>query len=73
MYLAERGFHGHTIAKHTGLSVSQVYYGCKQLGIRLRDYRDGVGEIAERIIAVTPCVRMHVIAKKGNRLVLAQT
>ena len=42
-FLADRGLHAHTIAKATGLSVGQVYYRCKQLGIRLRDYRNGKG------------------------------
>jgi hypothetical protein len=70
IYLAERGFHARTIARRTGLSVNQIYNACRKLGIRLRDYRDGVGEIAERIIQATPCVRMHVVARKGDRLVV---
>lgn len=39
--LAGKGYHGHVIAKLTGLTRGQVYTRCRQLGIRLRDYRNG--------------------------------
>ncbi len=45
-YLADRGFHARTIAQATGLSINQVHYRCRMLGIHLRDYRDGKGGIA---------------------------
>lgn len=65
-YLAERGFHGETIARATGLSKGQVYYRTGQLGIPLRSYRDGVSKIAKTFIAVTPCVTDGIRAKKGE-------
>lgn len=42
-YLADRGLHARTIGEITGLTKGQVYYRCKQLGISLRDYRNGLG------------------------------
>ena len=49
--LAEAGFHGRFIAERVSMSnhhvsVSTVYKVCKDAGIRLRDYRDGIGPVA---------------------------
>ena len=49
-YLAERGFHAHTIADMTGLSLNQVHYRNKMVGLSLRDYRNGVGPAARLIV-----------------------
>ena len=65
-YLANRGFHGDTIARATGLTKSQVYYRTGRLKIHLRAYRDGNSMIAKQFIAVTPCVRVGCKAKKGE-------
>jgi hypothetical protein len=59
IYLGERGFHASTIARITDLTKSQVYYICRQVGVKLRAYRDGDNEIAEVVIRLTPCVKMH--------------
>lgn len=45
-YLADRGLHAHAIGEITGLTANQVYYRCRQLGISLRDYRNGYGAAA---------------------------
>lgn len=50
VHLIGHGLHGHVIAKMTGLSVGQVYYRAKQMGFRLRDYRDGRGPIASTLV-----------------------
>jgi len=49
-YLAERGFHAHTIAEMTGLSLSQVHYRNRMVGLSLRDYRNGVSPAARLIV-----------------------
>ena len=68
VYFGERGFHASLIAEKTNLDVRQVYYACHRLGIRLRDYRDGKGEIAERIVSVAPCVNVRRV--RGRRKIL---
>lgn len=51
--LAGCGFHGKTIQDHVRkydgkmYSLSQIYSVVAGLGIRLRDYRDGVGDDAD--------------------------
>jgi len=50
IHLASYGFHCTTIAKSTGLSESQVYYRLRSLGIKLKDYRNGLGTPAVTII-----------------------
>lgn len=65
-YLANRGFHGDTIARATGLTKSQVYYRTGQLKIHLRAYRDGRSDVAKQFIAVTPCVEVGIRAKRGE-------
>jgi hypothetical protein len=64
IYFGERGFHASLIADKTGLEKGQVYYACRKLGIRLRDYRNGLGEVAERIVAVAPCVRVRTVRRR---------
>lgn len=49
-YMALRGFHAWKIADVSGITISQVYTACRQMQIRLRDYRDGKGDVAKRII-----------------------
>jgi len=49
-YLAEKGLHGRVIATAAGLSVNQVYYRCRQIGLHLRDYRDGNTEAGRMLI-----------------------
>jgi hypothetical protein len=44
------GFHAKKIGKLTGLSIGQVYYRNRLHGIRIRDYRDGIGKAATRVI-----------------------
>lgn len=41
LQLAQHGFHAATIAKATGLTINQVYYRYREVGIQLRDYRNG--------------------------------
>lgn len=48
--LIKHGLHGHLIAKQTGLSVHAVYYRAKILGLRLRDYRNGIGKPAKTVL-----------------------
>ena len=50
MEMAMRGFHGHTIAIATGLSVVQVYYRVRLQGFKMRDYRDGKGPIGKSMV-----------------------
>lgn len=50
VHLAQFGFHGQTIANHTGLSRAQVYSRLHTVGIQLRDYRDGETQPARIII-----------------------
>lgn len=47
--LSKYGLHAHAISRETGLSRSAIYYRNKILGIRIRDYRDGVGPVARQI------------------------
>ena len=51
LQLAERGLHGELIATLTGLTRSQVYTRCHQLGVSLRDYRNGTSEAAIKMIS----------------------
>jgi len=48
--LINHGFHAHIIAEATGLTVNQVYYRARQVGICLRDYRNGCGPVGSVII-----------------------
>lgn len=48
--LVNYGLHAHTISKATGLSRSQIYYRARQVGVRLRDYRDGRGPVANILV-----------------------
>jgi hypothetical protein len=50
VHLINHGFHGAAIARVTGLSVPQVYYRAKRMGLRLRGYRDGTGPVAYAIL-----------------------
>jgi len=59
VHLVSHGLHGHVIAKMTGLSVGQVYYRAKQMGYRLRDYRDGRGPIASVLVRRYSVKKMH--------------
>jgi hypothetical protein len=63
-YFAERGFHAWKIADICGCTVSQVYQACSKLRIRLRDYRDGKGEVAVCIIKAHP-VMVKVIRRRA--------
>ena len=47
---AEERFHAWLIAQETGLSKGQVYERCKQLGVKLRDARNGIGERSQLVI-----------------------
>jgi len=53
-YFGIRGFHASKIASLCGCTVSQVYQACAKLRLRLRDYRDGKGEVAIKIITLRP-------------------
>lgn len=72
VYLAERGFHASTIARITGLTKEQVYYRTSRLGVSLRSYRDGRTKAAQQFIQMTPTVRMHIVARKGERYAVKQ-
>lgn len=48
-FLALRGLHAKAIATATGISVWQVYQMCRQMKIRLRDYRDGRGPVGAAV------------------------
>lgn len=41
--LATLGFSNNTIARHTGLTPSQISYRCHKKDVRLSDYRKGKG------------------------------
>lgn len=49
-YMALRGFHAHKIADVAGVTRSQVYTACGHLQIKLKDYRNGIGEVASGIV-----------------------
>lgn len=69
VFLGEYGFHAKTIAKAAGIPVGQVYSVCAKFQIKLRDYRDGKGDVAERVIFRSP----YLAVKKINwKDVLAQ-
>ncbi len=69
--LAENGLHADVIAKASGLTVGQVHYRCKQLGMKLRDYRDGKTPTAELIISRYTVESMsEMMAQKLRRQVL---
>jgi hypothetical protein len=61
IYMGEHGFHAKTIAKVAGLTPSQVYAICSKFGVRLRAYRDGRSEPAERVILRSPIVKVKKI------------
>lgn len=48
--LGGQGFHAETIARATGLTVNQVRYRLNKQGCALRDYRNGEGVAAKRIL-----------------------
>jgi hypothetical protein len=50
VHLANYGLHAKTIGKATGLSRGQIYYRAKQVGVRLRDYRDGKGPVGHVLL-----------------------
>lgn len=50
VHLAQYGLHGQVIANEVGMSRAQVYYRLYQVGIKLRDYRDGETYPAREII-----------------------
>jgi hypothetical protein len=71
--LGQYGFHGKTIAKIVSqpghsVSVSTVYRVCKQSGFRLRDYRDGLGEPAERVLVQIKEKKFDVRIQKKERV-----
>lgn len=53
-YMAWHGFHAATISDVMGISKCQVYTACRQMQIRLRDYRDGRGPVAPKVMAQRP-------------------
>lgn len=56
-YMALRGFHCKKIAEVCGLNEGSVYLACQKLQIRLRDYRDGKGPVAQAFVAQARHVR----------------
>jgi len=50
LYMGIRGFHARTIADVCGLTLSCVTYQLGQMKVRLRDYRDGEGEVARGFV-----------------------
>lgn len=73
IYLGEHGFHGRTIAQKLGCSDGTVYHVCYKSGVKLRDYRDGKNEVAERIIARTPAIQRHRVKTLRRELDLQYT
>lgn len=63
LQLASLGFHGRLIAEHTGLTAGQVYTRCYQLGIKLRDYRNG--ESVTAIEAIQKQCRIITLPKNS--------
>lgn len=53
-YLADYGMHGQTVALSCGISKGDVYLACKQMQVKLRDYRDGKGPNGARIVRAAP-------------------
>jgi len=52
--------------------VSQVYAICGRFGVKLRAYRDGVGEVAEKVILRTSVVAVKKIkTEKGVRRLMS--
>jgi hypothetical protein len=62
IYLGERGFHAKTIAKVAGITPSQVYAICNKFQVKLRAYRDGQTEPAERIIRKSPTITVRMVS-----------
>jgi len=57
LMLGKFGFSSRGIGSRTGLSMGQVNYRLKQLGIKRKPYRDGDSEEAQKVIAaVAPSV-----------------
>lgn len=50
LLLAKLGISVKAIAQQTRLTPSQVVYRCSMAGLKLRDYRDGTSEFAQRVI-----------------------
>ena len=56
LLLAQYGFYASTIRRlvkrydNTDYSVSSIYYCCKRGGVKLRDYRQGVGDVAQEVV-----------------------
>jgi len=63
--LVNYGLHGDIIAKATGLSRCQVYYRARQVGIKLRDYRDGRGPVASTLLRKFTVRKMGDIEKRA--------
>jgi len=68
LYLGEHGFHAKTIAKVAGITPSQVYAVCAKFGVKLRAYRDGEGETAERVILRSPVLKVRKIVSLSKVL-----
>lgn len=64
-FLAVRGLHAQVIADCCGLAKWEVYRACRQMKVRLRDYRDGKGEVGSVLVARTREVVKS--AKKGRK------
>lgn len=58
-FMALRGFHCRTIARVCGITEGQVYLALQKLRIRLRDYRDGKGPVAQRFMS-----EAHQVSRK---------
>jgi hypothetical protein len=67
-YFGMHGFHGRTISEICNVTLWSVYHTLKHAGIRLRAYRDGENEIAERVISRNPA-RQHHFHPMAKRLV----
>lgn len=59
VYMIEHGFHRQVIADQTGVTPYRISKISKAIGTRLRDYRDGKTEAAERIILKAPHARIR--------------
>lgn len=61
IYLGEAGFHARTIARVAGVTAGQVYAVCAKFQIKLRAYRDGRNETAERVIVRAPFLAIRKV------------
>jgi len=69
LVMGSLGFSATHIAEQTGLSTGQVYYRLGKMGIRLRDYRNGLNPIGRHVLrAATGYVQKRVDTQVRKQL-----